>query len=265
MASFVRGILGRALVLVLLLIVLGAAYAVFIQFPTDATLLKVAASLIVLAVTLSCAMCGSLTLGTRYVAVGVLGIAGAFLAAVTSFYAIWGGSPGSGMGGLPSTPAEAMESYVGSTGGNQVAAGFVIAVALTALALPLINITLRFAYESNPVAEILGLVTVGAVLGNIVIIAVTTATGSSDATSIKWTVFLSVLSAAGIIATPAAAAVDVNRVSGNSRAMHYDITSDVLPSALPKSFQSRSSSATEDPTLPTLDYSPDDKRSRTNL
>jgi hypothetical protein len=257
--------IGRVLLAVLAVGVAVTAFAVFIDFPSDPVFLKAAASLIVLTLTLTCALLSSLTLSTRYVIVGVLGIAAAVLAMVNGLYSVWNDKLGSGISGLAaSSPAEAFTDYVGSSDGNSVGSAVMIFIALTSLALPLINVVLYLAYDSNPVGEFLGVATVAAMLAGIIIIGVTTATGKSDEASAKWLVFLSIFAVAGFIGTLAASFLDSDRAIG--RGVHYDIKSDSLPSALPSSFQppkqERKTTVTvedDDPVLPALQYPGDDR------
>jgi hypothetical protein len=266
MANLIRGVLGRVLLGILALIALGSAYVVFIQVPGDLGFWKIAFSLVLLAVALASALLSSLTLGTRYVIVGVLGMAASMTSAISSIYSLWtGDSTGSGIAGIPTSPAEAMTSYIGSpTDGSPIGAGFMIVIALAMLALPLINVILYFAYESNPVGEILGLVTVSAIIGNIVIVGVSTANESGGPDTLKWTIFLGIIAVVGIIGTPVAASFDSDAANYSSRhGVHYDIKSEgELPSALPNSFQTRKPVAPaptpvqEDPPMPHLDYRP---------
>lgn len=266
MGNFIRGMIGRVLLAVLAIGVAVTAFSIFIDFPSDPVFLKVAASLIVLTLTLTCALLSSLTLSTRYVIVGVLGIAAAVLAMVNGLYSVWNDKLGSGVSGLAaSSPAEALTEYVGSSDGNSVGSAVILFVALTALALPLINVVLYLAYDSNPVGEFLGVATVAAMIAGIIIIGVTTATGKSDEVSAKWLIFLSVFAVAGFIGTLAASFLDSDRANG--RGVHYDIKSDGdLPSALPASFQppkqERKTTVTvedDDPVLPALQYPGDDR------
>lgn len=266
MANLIRGVLGRILLVVLALIALGSVYVVFVQIPVELGFWKIVFSLVFLAVTLVSALLSSLTLGTRYVIVGVLGIAASSISAISSIYSLWAGeSTGSGIAGIPTTPAEAMTSYIGSpTDGSPIGAGYMIIIALAILALPLINVILYFAYESNPVGETLGLVTVAAIIGNIVIVGVSTANESSGPDILKWTVFLGIIAVVGIIGTPVAASFDSDAANYSSRhGVHYDIKSEgELPSALTESFQSKRQATgapapvQEDPPMPQLDYRP---------
>lgn len=265
MTSLIRSVLGRVLLFVLALIALGAAYVLFVQPPTEAGFWKVTFSLVFLAVALTSALLSSLTLGTRYVLVGVLGMAASLISAISSISSLWtGASSGSGVAGIPASPAEAMSSYIGDTDGNPVGAGFVIVVALAVLMLPLINVILYFAYESNPVGEILGLVTVAAIIANIVIIGASTANSSGGPDTLKWMIFLGIVAVIGIVGTPVAASFDSDATDYASRnGVHYDIRSEgTLPSALPDSFQTRKPVAPtpapvqEDPQMPHLDYRP---------
>jgi hypothetical protein len=265
MTNLIRSVLGRALLFVLALIALGSAYALFVQIPTDLGFWKITFSLVFLAVALTCALLSSLTLGTRYVIVGVVGMAVSLFGAVTSIFSLWTGeASGSGVAGIPSTPVEAMNSYVGSTDGSPIGAGFVIVVTLLSLALPLINVVLYFAYESNPVGEILGLVTVSAIVGNIIIVGVSTANESGGPDTLKWIAFLGIIAVAGIVGTPVAASFDSDAINYSSRnGVHYDIKSDgELPSALTESSQPKRQTTPapmpvqEDPPMPRLEYRP---------
>jgi len=264
MTGLIRGILGRALLLVLALLAAGSAYAVFIQFPADQTFWKVAFTLIVLAVTLTCALCSSLTFGTRYLILGILGVASALLSAVTVIYSLWNGkASGSGIAGMPTSPTEAINSFVGSTTGNSIGVAIVFIIALTALALPLINVVLYFAYQSNTVGELLGIMTAASIVANIVIFGVSTANQSWGALTIKWSIFLAILAVVGIVGTPVAASFDSDAADYASKhRVHYDIKSDEKPSALPESLQPKKKPQTyaepvhEDPPMPELDYNP---------
>lgn len=139
--------------------------------------------------------------------------------------------------------------------------GFTFIVVLATLALPLINAVLYFAYESNPVGETLGIVTVAAILGNIVLTGVTVASQSGSQGTAKWIIFLCVIAIIGIIGTPIAASFDSDAKNYASRqGVHYDIPAGGLPSVLPSSYQTkkRSSAVTaqDDPPMPHLDYRP---------
>lgn len=264
MGNFIRGLIGKVLLAVLAVGVAVTGYVVFIDFPTEPTFWKVGATLIFLTVTLTCALLSSLTLSTRYVIVGVLGIASALLAMVNSIFGIWSGtSTGSGLAGIPASPQEAMTSYAGSMGDNAVGNAIIISIALAALALPLVNVVLYLGYDSNPVGETVSVLTVAAMVASIVIIGVTTATEKGDASTLKWLIFLGIFAAAGFIGTLAASFLDSDRYRGGS--LHYDIKTDgELPSALPSSFQppKRQEPKTtvivedEDPPLPRIEYSP---------
>jgi hypothetical protein len=264
MANLIRGILGRMLLVVLALVAVGSAYVVFVQIPVDLVFWKIAFSLVFLAVTLVSALLSSLTLGTRYVIVGVLGMAASSVSAISSISSLWtGDSAGSGIAGIPTTPAEALTSYVGSpTDGSPIGAGYMIIIALAILALPLINVILYFAYESNPVGETLGLVTVAAIIGNSIIVGVSTANESGGPDTLKWTVFLGIVAVVGIIGTPVAASFDSDATNYSSRhGVHYDIQSEgELPSALTESFQAKRQAThapapvQDDPPMPQLDY-----------
>lgn len=263
MGNLIRGLIGKALLAVLTVGVAITGYVVFIDFPTDPTFWKVAGTLLVLTATLTCALLSALTLSTRYVIVGVLGIASAFLAMVNSIYGLWSGTTtGSGLAGMPASPEEAMSSYAGSMGDNPVGNAVIICIALAALALPLVNAVLYLGYDSNPVGETVSVLTVAAMIASIVIIGVTTATEKGDASTLKWLIFLGIFAVAGFLGTLAASFLDSDRYRGGS--VHYDInTAGELPSALPSSFQpprKKEPRTTvivedEDPPLPRIEYS----------
>lgn len=258
MGNFVRGLIGKSLLFVLLVGVALTGYVVFIEFPMNPTFWKVAASTFTLTVALICALLSSLTLTTRYVIVGVLGLASSVLYMVNALYATWENKSSELMAGLPTSPSQVMSDYMGSGTGedNGIGSAVMIIVMLVAVALPIINVVLYFSYQSNPVGEILGITTAVAIMALIIIAGVSTATSDGSEMTGKWMIFLSFLSTAGFIGTLAASSFDSERYSGGS--IHYDIQSDELPSALPQSFQQPTPArprpvVNEDPQLPELE------------
>lgn len=259
MASLIRGVISRALLLVLALLAAGSAYVIFVQLPTDMTFWKAGFTLIVLTITMTSALLSSLTLNTRYVILGVLGMAASLFSAVTIIFALWEGK----IAKIPATPAEALNNYVGSASGSSIGTGMVIIIALVILALPLINVVLYFAYQSNPVGEILGLVTVGAIVGDIVIAGLATANQSWNEPTLKWAAFLGIIAVIGIVGTPVAASFDSGEVDRDTgRGIHYDIKPDDHSSSPTRPAQPRKviPQATipvhEEPQMPELDYRP---------
>lgn len=221
MIAFIRRMIGFTAVAMLALIVIAGTYIVLVEYPTQPVFGKLLATAILLAVSSISALCNSLTLGTRYIVVGILGLASSLLGAITSVFNIWNGSIASV---LPSSPADAMTSYGGLAEGSGIGTGYTLAILLVSMMLPVLNITLYFGYEGNTLSEVLGLVTSAAIIVGIIVISTSTATSNFSPASVKWLTVLGIIAAAGVFATPAACAIGSRGNTGKGGGpIHFDI------------------------------------------
>ena len=221
MIAFIRRMLGFTTVATLALVVAAGTYVVLVEYPTEPVFSKLLMTAIMLAVTSIAGLCSSLTLGTRYIAVGILGLASASLSTVTSAFSIWSDPAASS---IPSSPADAITSYGGLAEGTGVGTGFTLAILLASLMLPIINVTLYFGYEGNTLSEVLGLVTVVSIVTVIILTATAAATTSIDSGVMKWQMVLVILATSGVFATPAACAIGSRGNTGKGGGqIHFDI------------------------------------------